>query len=184
MKILSAGIDEINFDINADSFNGHMVFLNKPSNALWGSTYTPQEHYKSDWLLWCTNEGFELDRYNHGVIYNLHKNARILDITSIEDYENKIVDGNYLMEDTTTAILSSGKKLLIIDWDAVARDYDAFHITNNAVWEMRYGIHYDNGKEVYKDFYSWDVESWVIFHKDCINKGSITNISLKNIIRD
>ena len=78
MKILSAGIDEINFDISADSFNGHMTFLNKPSNALWGSTYTPQDYYKSDWLCWCINEDFELDRYNHGVIYNLHKTFQMI----------------------------------------------------------------------------------------------------------
>lgn len=181
MKILSAGIDEINFNIYTESFNGRMTVLNKPSNALWGSTYTPREYYQSDWIRWCINEDFNIDKYSHGVIYNLHKSARILDISNPDDYKNKIIDKDYLMEDTT--ILSSSTKLLIIDWDAVARDYDAFHLSRDAVWNMRYGMDFDNNKIKYKDFYAWDAESWVIFNKDCINKGSIQNVNLK-IIRD
>lgn len=70
----------------------------------------------------------------------------------------------------------------VIDWKKLSKDYDAFHLTERAFWEMRLPLsnilECEDGSELC-DFYSYDCESWILFNLDCINWGSVINQDVK-----
>ena len=192
MRILVAGIKEIDeskFRRTTDALpNGicDMSVLNKPNGCLWGSTMTPNDYYLSDWLRWVSEEEFHIEKYEAGAIsFTLKKKAKVCEISSVEDYKNlmkKYFKKKYKNEpyDRNNA--------KIIDWEMLSRDYDAFHLTENAFWKMRLPWDPDILKDedgIYlENFYSYDCESWILFNLDCINKGSIMNHCVKDSFRD
>ena len=70
---------------------------------------------------------------------------------------------------------------LVINWDKLSKDYDAFHLTEDAFWSMRLPWDPDELTDVdgnyLENFYSYDCETWIIFNLECINEGSILNHS-------
>lgn len=182
-RILVAGISEIDSNKFNGCNNGRFTRLNKPNGCLWGSTYTPNKIYLSDWIRWVVDEDFHVDKYKEAISFTLKKNARICTIDTLEDYKNlmkkySLIDNNYYQ---------IGIKEKIIDWNKLSIDFDTFHLTESAFWTMRMGM-FDDGfvdDEGFqlKDFYSYDCESWILFNLECINKGSILNHNL-NITSD
>ena len=70
-------------------------------------------------------------------------------------------------------------KKYTVDWIELTKHYDAFHLTEDAFWNLRMlpsTITYNDGAFIsLKDFYSYDCETWIMFNLECINKGSIMN---------
>ena len=65
-----------------------------------------------------------------------------------------------------------------IDFKRLSEDYDAFHLTEDAFWEMRlmyFDLFTRATHKIMADFYSYDCETWIIFNYDIINQGSIMN---------
>lgn len=174
MKIITMGIDSI--DKSKFRTDGE-IFLNKPRFGLWGSSRKQIGYNKkwSGWLDFVAGENFYSDKYHKGIMYNLHKNAKVYEIYNYEDYINMLDNYGYID-------YSSIYPEMYIDWNKFAKDYDAFHITEDAFYELRFlycHVVDDNGNEIrIKDFYSYDCETWIIFNLDCINQGSIVNISV------
>lgn len=176
MRILTTGIDKIdpNKFNQCDSSDGFC--LNKPFGCLWGSTlYVGQISGKptSDWKQYTSNDHHGKDS-NIGVSYQLRPDAKIISIDTPRDYLNLMERYKLYYEHTSN---------YVIDFSALSKDYDAFHLTEYAFKTMRMLLpgYYDDidddlmevVKRKYRDFYSYDAESWILFNLDCINWDTI-----------
>ena len=184
MRILVAGIgslDKSKFNKISKTPVGDWQIsaegLNKPNGGLWGSTLITNGEYPSDWIRWVISEEFNINKYcnKRAISFTLKKKAKICTIASVDDYKaimKKYSKPKYKDNDCNEKV---------IDWVKLAKDYDAFHLTEDAFCKMRlplYSIIDDEGCEL-SDFYSYDCESWVLLNLDYINEGSILNHSLK-----
>lgn len=174
-RILTMGISEL--DPQKFNLKGNLE-LNKPRFGLYGSTMYIDKYRNrimSSWLEFVEGNEFHLNRYSNGISYKLNKKAKIYEIDSMEDYIDLM--NKYPLEGYCDKYM--------IDWNKFSKDYDAFHLTEKAFWKLRMiysNKHYIEslGKIVtMDDFYSYDCETWIIFNLDCINKGSIQNVSTK-----
>ena len=75
-----------------------------------------------------------------------------------------------------------------INFEKLSKDYDAFHLTQDACYEMRmiYPPIYRRNfpHRMLADFYGYDCESWIIFNYDIINQGSIMNHNIPIYIEE
>lgn len=177
-RILVAGRAEICRELfNNPYIIDMMSCMNKPAGCLWGSTLLHNEEYPSDWLRWVAGEGFMLDKYSSmAVSFKLSRKAKICTIDTVEDYHR-------LMRKYAKLKYESGLfNEKVIDWKKLSKDYDAFHLTERAFWEMRLPLSNilkcEDGSELC-NFYSYDCESWILFNLDCINWGSVINHNVK-----
>ena len=166
MRILTIGINEIKPELFHPITS---TSLNKPDpregGCLWGSTQINLLNgCTSDWKRWTYSEEFKDSSY--GVSYKLHKKAKILEIKSEDDYVKAMLKYAHLEYGYPWEYS--------LDFSKISKDYDAFHLTRKAFWEMRIKFIECDGKK-YRDFYSYDAESWIIFNPDCINYGSVIN---------
>lgn len=183
-RILVSGITEIdpskfNSPINREVNDEYdMSYLNKPNGCLWGSTKVYDKWYMSDWLRFVSDEDFYVEKYQKAIGFTLKKKTRICTINTVEDYRN--IMKRYSKKKFKDKPLDRFNSL-VIDWEALALDYDAFHLTKIAFLRMRLPLNSnllrdDNGNRL-ENFYSYDCETWILFNLDCINKGSILNYS-------
>ncbi len=102
----------------------------KPLNAFWTSPVNPETGL-SDWEEWCNNEDFRV--YNPQTEQRLHivpkKDCRILTIlpASPELEKYTISTGSYYLDKC-------------LDFEAIARDYDAVYLPQETVWKHNYDI--------------------------------------------
>lgn len=151
-------------------------YMNKPGGCLWGSTMTKNDEFLSDWLEWVYIEDFYIGKYKKGISFTLKKKSKICTISSEDDYKNLMRKYDKYKYDNDEVLMKSFK-IKVIDWEKLCLDYDAFHITREAICRMRLplnGITDEDGIEL-DNFYSYDCESWILFNLDCINQGSILN---------
>ena len=115
----------------------------KPHGGLWTSTYTPDEKYCSDWIVWCVRE--EMYEWVSDSCYILYPNpdAKILTIDSKEDLK-RVIDQYH--------IVKNGKKYL--DYERISKDFDAIHLTERGQWDTRL---------LEPNLYGWDCESTLWF---------------------
>lgn len=164
VRILTLGAKQLDYNRKIDITE---ISLNKPvvtNNCLWGSTMIklPGGKITSSWKNWvyCNYDGMD---YKYGISFKLHRNSKILEIASMDDYIN-------IMEKYKIKNVYSDKYSL--DFVKISKEYDAFHITEDAFWKLRMPMDSDFYKLKYEDFYSYDAESWIIFNLDSINRGS------------
>lgn len=123
---------------------------NKPlSGGFWTSTLLPATENYSAWANWCIQEEFCLEKLNHAIIFDLSPKAKIYTINTYKDLEELIERYPF------TLPFYNG-----IDFEAVSRDYDAIHLTDEGQWATRDTYPYD--------LYGWDVESYLIMNLDCV----------------
>ena len=171
MRILSLGVKE--YDRNRIT-GVNKIEMNKPwGGVIWGSTMIklPNGEITSSWNDWVDGE-LSNKNFKFGISFKLHKNSRIMEIASIDDYirymnKYKILDPVY------KNIGARGYVRYCLDFVKIAEDFDAFHLTEDAFWELRMPYDISFHELNYSDFYSYDAESWIIFNSDCINEGSI-----------
>ena len=176
-RILVTGIDRIDENKFTKCINTEydtMTVLNKPSGCLYGSTYTPDDEYPSDWLRWAISEDYCTSKYNVGVSFELKNDARICNIKNKESYLNLISKYNYKFKYSTPMLIDK----LYIDFFNLSNDFDAFHLSEDAFWSMRMPwkpIEMELNNKTYDlaNFYSYDCETWILFNLDCINKETI-----------
>ena len=168
-RILVLGTEKIDFN---RTINVTGTILNKPdfeSGCLWGSTLVKYSNGSvgSSWKEFTADNYTDKDS-NYGVSFVLNSNSKILKITNLDDYKN-------IMEQYKCNPYSDK---YCLDFEKISKEYDAFHLTEDAFWKMRlpicgpaceiYDLDYDT-------FYSYDAESWIIFNLNAINKASILN---------
>lgn len=179
-KIITLGIDTL----DEDKFNHHltsakkqhMSALNKPAGSLWGSTFTPDEDYCSDWHRWSDQE--EYATYTTGCIYQLKSTARVYTIDTVDDLVGLLKRYPYI------SYLGNWVHPLTvyIDYNKVCQDIDAIHLTHNGNNQTHLLWGHDvipiqvGGNNIsckISDLNSWDVESWLILNFDCIDLKSV-----------
>ena len=168
VRILHLGAREIDFN-RPECEILNLTSQNKPiGNILWGSSLIklPGGKVNSSWKDYVSGDYIEKDS-RYGVSFTLNRKTKILEITDLYDYL-------LVMEKYSCFIYPNDNKRCL-DFVKISKDYDAFHLTEDAFWELRSPIGGPLYDLKYADFYSYDAESWVIFNLDCINKGSILN---------
>lgn len=173
MRILTAGISVLEKEKFKDSSYDADYFLNKPRGFIWGSTLIKRDGKAySDWARFVENEQFHPKKYTNGISYTLHKKAKICTISCEEDYLD-------LMDNYSIEYKNYIPDKVYIDFKKLSKDYDAFHLTEDAYYRMRiiYPPIYRRNipHRMLADFYSYDCETWIIFNYDIINQGSIMN---------
>lgn len=171
-RILHLGAKELDLNkiVNVTGTN-----LNKPSfgsGSLYGSTLIklPGGRVNSSWKEYVSNDYTSKD-CNFGVSFTLNKKSKILEIANLDDYLN--IMQKYKIEEY------ANRGEYSLDFAKISKEYDAFHLTEDAFYSMRLpfgdepeAILYDLK---YDDFYAYDAETWIIFNLNAINKGSILN---------
>jgi len=181
--ILTLGIDNFDkdkFEIPHNSEKSQ--FLNKPVGGLWGSTFTPNYNYVSDWAMFVFENDFATSIYRSGIVYKLNSNARVLNIDTHYDFVKLLKNFGCVSLPEYTLIYSQNKRF--IDWDKIVKFYDAVHFSREAVMSCRFIMNeeqLDNG-EVFtvSNLYSYDCESWVVCNPDVIDMKSICKIEIGN----
>ena len=184
-RILTAGITELDETKFHPVTNGESILLNKPSGGLWGSTYTPDEDYPSDWIDWCVGEQFRVNNFGIGVSYELKPESRIIELAEVPDYLNMMDTYGMVFNPINGEPISFHESVLFeyirafINFEKLSKDYDAFHLTKDAFYKMRMSM-FSNNLYMNRmrhircaDFYSYDCETWIIFNFDTIDKSSI-----------
>lgn len=172
-KLLTFGIDKIDENLfNPVSNYTEYDCRNKPmGGGLWASPYKPNNEFVSDWLYWIKYNLSEESGFRKfvGVTYNLKSNSKVLEIDTLNDYLDVLDKYGHIPFPKY-----SGKMQL--NFEAMSKDYDVFHLTENAVNDLRFL--FGEAYHLAEDFYYYDVESYILFNLDCIDKDSIEVITL------
>ena len=182
MKLITSGIKSIQKDLFNSVKNDLHDKRNKPLGGFWASTYIQDEEYgpSSSWIDYCRYDYLAdfyddkefIEPYKHGVIFEISDNSKICKINTLSDYLKVLEKYSCVYE------MYSKKKGL--DFEKLSQYYDAIHLTQNAVIEMRFILSHND----ILDFYSWDCESFVLFNLDCINQNSIEQVEIKYDLKE
>ena len=147
-------------DISEDKFIPviNQEFFCKPKGGLWGSPYTPDGEYLSEWHRF-TIEEFKSAFSENAVLFNLKETARIYTIDSMQDlirFTNK-----YSLEPTVDIPIKHGF-LKCWDFERASEDYDVIYLTAKGEAETRLP------PSNLPSFYGWDVESILVLNFDAI----------------
>ena len=181
--ILTLGIDSFDRDKFEVPHNSERSqFLNKPVGGLWGSTFTPDRNYVSDWARFVFENDFNIFMNNYGIGYELKLGARVLNVKTHADFVRLLKDVGCSLLQGCNLICSKNKRF--IDWDKIVKLYDAVYFSREAVMSCRFIMNkeqLDNG-EVFtvSNLYSYDCESWVVCNPDVIDMKSICKIEIGN----
>lgn len=120
---------------------GDNGFLNKPPYGFWAS---PVGSDYWTWREWCENEDYHTDRLDKSFKFTLTKKARILTVRKREDILRYLIESVTLYKP-------------VLDFNRIMAEYDGMEL-----------IHGHDGKNFmdlhYNEFYSWDVDSIVIWN--------------------
>lgn len=122
----------------------------KPHGGMWTSTYTPEHEYDSDWIRWCSYEGFMSGR--HAWRLTVKDDLRIIEVDDMEDLW--AVVQRFELEDygPTSPIRDRA-----LDFRFMAEEYDAMRLTKEGQERTRL-----TGARK-PDLYGWDSESTLWF---------------------
>ena len=112
---------------------------------MWTSTYTGKES-GSDWVQWCLANNFSFGDTNDFPCWLLEVDpaAKILTINNYQDCEN-------IYEKYSELVMPEITSFRRIDFEKIALEYDAVHITKLGEAMTRYTTPYN--------LYGWDCES-------------------------
>ena len=122
----------------------------KPTGGLWCSEY--KEDTISSWHEWCHAENFHEGRLDCGTIFEIKDNARIFIIDKFSDL--LYLSEHYELKDGVISTFLSS-----LDFESIAKDYDAIKLTENGEHETRF---------TKPSLYGWDVESMLIMNFDIV----------------
>lgn len=139
----------------------------KPTGGIFACEYRPGERGDhSDWEAFCIREGFRVDTLRTGMIFTLSPEARVLTIDSRADVYNLLK--KYEIESPSLQNLPSILRSLnisskTVDFERVAREYDAINVTDNGRFifdgEIRFGKY---------SCAAWDVPTLIVCNPDVV----------------
>lgn len=147
-----------------DDINNQTPTLNKPIGGYWANEYGSRFYNWRDYVIDNCSAGWRDDHdvKNIYTLFNLVDNARVITIHTRNDLYN--VTRNYPLQN----LWADKSPKLGINFVHLRTDYDAIHITYNAVWECRY----PRGRK-YGCLNSWDIDTYCIMNKEAIDKKSV-----------
>lgn len=120
----------------------------KPLNGFWTSTYNTDEN-TSAWVDWCHSEDFGNPDACNWFLLAPSPKAKIYTIDTLEDL--KVLAANY----TNPATPAFMTMFTYLDFERIARDFDAINLTDHGQWVTRHGT---------PSLYGWDCESTLWFN--------------------
>jgi hypothetical protein len=121
----------------------------KPMYGLWTSTYNTVES-TSAWVDWCRSEEFGTPDACNWFVLTPKKNVRVYSINAVADLRSLL--DQYPHPDPMSHALS--RFVAYLDFERIAQDYDALHMTDVGQWATRNSEPGLNG---------WDCESTLWF---------------------
>lgn len=159
-------------EYNLEKFNEikNRKFNIKPEGGMWTS---PKKSLYG-WIDFCKREDFRLpDGFINGFEFQLKPKSKVYIIDSFID----LIKVPYKLIDPFYNNIQFGQNF--IDYEEMAKEYDAIWLTVNGQWETRLpeinGLMDFDGRSI--NLYGWDCESLLILNKDCI-------INVKNINKE
>lgn len=153
------------------------ITMYKPDGGLWASPVEEDETIQRwpDWVKSAGMNGRFGNRLEHKMTFGLEEWTNLLVIDSYQDLVNiaqKYKLTNEMLKDlvdyetyTTISRLSIVEKEKgMINWRAIAKDYDAVLATDKAVKASSACSYWHS-----TNLYSWDTASLVVFHKHVIH---------------
>ncbi len=126
---------------------GSNMYINKPDFGLWGSPVDCE----FGWKEWCESEDFHTDTLDQYFVFKVKDGAKIFTVRKNDDVSDYLLTP-YLY---TLEYMFPPK---YIDFNKIMKEYDGMEL-----------IHGDNYMDLhYGYFYSWDVDSIVVWNPDVI----------------
>ncbi len=128
-------------------------FIPKPSGGLWTSTWDAARRM-SEWLEWCYVE--EPDWVKPTWLLTIAEDARIYEINGASDLRQLCT--RYVSEKQRAALAqfpALAELYPSLDFEAIAQDYDAIHLTAHGEGATRFS---------HPSLYGWDCESTLWLH--------------------
>ena len=170
-KIVTYGINKIDKDQFEPISNEPFDIRNKPHGGLWGSVYTPNNGiFMSDWVRFVYYDLPIKRRSRYYVTYKLKSDAKLFTLDTLDDYLGMMDKYLYIPD----AYIYNKYQ---IDFEKLSKDYDAIHVTEKAVTEMRMFLLNEIATTL-SDFYHYDVDSYILFNLDCIDRKSVKSYTL------
>lgn len=137
-------------------FNKRLVsVVQKPMGGLWASTYVPDEG--SAWTRWCEGEHWgcppEAEGLWRGWLLRPRPQARVLVVDTLADLQ--ALCARYPAPPLQLAPTGIFAEIPGLDFNALSKDADALHLTEDGEWRTRFTV---------PTLYGWDCESTVFFH--------------------
>ena len=121
----------------------------KPSGGLWSSPVNSTY----GWRDWCKSEDFHRGEPGTEFKFHLKEGSRVYKIDNVYD----LISVPYK---TQRRYIRDGK---MIDFEGMAKEYDAILLTVNGEHETRY-----SDREFGMDLYGWDCETLLVLRPECI----------------
>jgi hypothetical protein len=126
----------------------HSIFV-KPLGGLWTSTWNAEQH-TSGWTEWCESEEFGAIHEKYWHLLTPKPESRIAVIDTLDDLLAFLRQYPRAM-DARLAFMRNQH----LDYERMACDYDALHLTEEGQWRTRLTIP--------ANLYGWDCESTLWF---------------------
>lgn len=114
--------------------------VHKPDGGLWTSTL--RDDGSCAWLDWCRGADWGPEEDAHLYALEPAADISVLEIDSAEDLTRALE--KWERDNYPISIYR------LLDFEALAEEYDAIHLTERGVWQTRFSI---------PGFYGWDCES-------------------------
>lgn len=121
--------------------------FHKPKYGLWTSTYDAAQH-TSAWVEWCLVESFGDVLAGGWFVLRPELSARVFIIDGVEDLKHLVA--HYPQPGAEPYM----RFMACLDFERLADEYDAIHLTEHGQWATRHSMPHLNG---------WDVESTLWF---------------------
>ena len=142
-----------------NDFNSHPYkFLNKP----YGCLYASPMDARLSWKNFCIDEKYNTDRLKNYFKFNLDPRTTLI-ISTESDYI-RFYKNFKDVKASVNETIGSGTIYKLIDWNAVAKKYDAVVIyISNFSWDFCFK----------NTLYNWDVDTAVIFNANAVQMKRI-----------
>ena len=139
--------------------------LNKPGGGLWGCR-------GDEWIEWCTENNFRMNDWKECFEWELKKGAKVLTIRSVSGFVKLIK--KYFKYIKVEGLPCYGT----IDFEKIAKEYDAIELTDVPVQELHFGVkvdkhisiseYLDHGRQIAYNIGTncWDVPSICVLNTD------------------
>lgn len=130
-----------------DPVDGEKHLRIKPVGGMWTSSFTPDDEYDSDWIRWCSHEGFLSGRHAWRLVPE--NDLRIIEVDGMEDLWAVV---QRFRDDSYGPEYPSGIQDHALDFRFMAEEFDAMRLTAEGQKKTRL----TGSKE--PDLYGWDSE--------------------------
>lgn len=132
----------------------------KPNGGLWLAPYTKEGEYSSAWHDFLVNDMNRDVKGMKGTIVKIKNDAKILIIDNLDDLKN-------IFEKYELHTNSRMSYFRTLDFEKIAKDYDAILLTEEGQWKTRLSQ---------PNLYGWDIECMLVMNFNIIEETLIITL--------